>query len=97
MSSFAAFDFTNIAGHPNQMLKFKDIREFPVFSGSDAITTAQHWNGMERCFMLTNSTHLDVKFKAFASCLKGVAFEWFKSLPAQSIATYDDLKKFFTR
>ena len=40
MSSFIAFDFTNIAGYPNQMLKSKDIREFPVFSGSDAITAA---------------------------------------------------------
>ena len=42
MSSFVAFDFTNIHGYPNQMLNFKDIREYPVFSGFDAITVAQH-------------------------------------------------------
>ena len=47
MSPFTAFDFTNIAGYPNQMLKFKDIREFPIFSGSEAITIVQHWDGME--------------------------------------------------
>ena len=53
---------------------------------------------MERCFMLTNTSHLDVKFKAFASCLTHDVAEWFKSLLASSIATYADLKKkFFDR
>ena len=42
MASFSTFDFTNIAGYPNQMLKFKDIRYFPVFFGSDAISVAEH-------------------------------------------------------
>ena len=42
MASFFVFDFTNIAGYPNKTIKFKDIREFPVFSGSDAISTADH-------------------------------------------------------
>ena len=93
MASFYAFDFTNISRYPNQMLKFKDIREFPVFSGSNAICATEHWDGMERCFMLTDTSHLDVKFKAFASCLTHDAAEWFKSLPTGSIATYANLKK----
>ena len=65
MASFSAFDFTNIAGYPNQTIKFKDIREFPVFSGSDAISAVDHWEGMERCFMLTDTSHLDVKSQGF--------------------------------
>ena len=93
MSSFTTFDFTNIAGYPNQMLKFKDIREFLVFSDSSAIIASQHWDGMERCFMLTDTSHLDVKFKAFASSLTGDVTDWFKSLLVQSIATDYDLKK----
>ena len=76
------FDSTNITGYHNQTIKFKDIREFPVFYGFDAISAADHWEGMERCFMLTDTSHLDVKFKDFASCLTHDATEWFKSLPA---------------
>lgn len=38
--AFAALDFTTIPGYPNQALKFRDLREFPVFSGSNAITVA---------------------------------------------------------
>ena len=49
MSSFIAFDFTNIVEYPNQMLKFNDIKEFLDFSSSDAITATQQWDGME-CF-----------------------------------------------
>ena len=60
MSSFGKFDFTSIACYPNQMLKFKDIREFPIFSGSAAIIATQHWDVMKHCFMLPNTTHLDV-------------------------------------
>ena len=93
MASFSAFDFTNIAGYPNQTIKFKDIREFPVFSGFDAIFAADHWEGMERCFILSDTSHLDVKLKAFASCLTHDAAEWFKSLPTGTIATYANLKK----
>ena len=93
MASFSAFDFTNIVGYPNQMIKLKDIREFPMFSGSDTISAADHWEGMERCFMLTDTSHLDVRFKSFSSCLTHDAVEWFKSLPAGTIATYANLKK----
>ena len=42
-----------------------DIREFPVFSGFDAIFATEHWDGMERCFMLTDTSHLDIKFNDF--------------------------------
>ena len=98
MASFSVFDFTNIAGYPNQMVKFKDIREFPVFSRTYAISVAKPLDGMERCFMITDTSHLDVMFKDFASYLTHDASEWFKSLPAGTIATYDDLKKkFFDR
>ena len=93
MDSFSAFDFTNIAGYPNQMLKLKYIRDFPVFFGFDTIYVAEHCNGMERCFILIDTSHLDVKFKDFASCLTHDVVEWFKSLPAGTIATYADLKK----
>ena len=48
--------------------------------------------------MLTDTSHLNVKFKAFASFLTLDAAEWYKTLPAGTIATYDDLKKkFFDR
>ena len=48
--------------------------------------------------MLTDTSHLDIKFKAFSSCLTHDVAERFKSLPAGSIATYADLKKkFFDR
>ena len=98
IDSFSVFDFTNIARYPKQMLKLKDIREFPVFSGYDAIFVVDHWDSMERCFMLTNTSHLDFKFKDFASCLSYDVAEWFKSLPAGTIATYANLKKnFFDR
>ena len=93
MTSFSVFDFTNIAAYPNQTIKFKDIREFLVFFGSDAISIADHWEGMERCFILSDTSHLDVKLKAFASCLTHDVVEWFKSSPAGSVDTYAYSKK----
>ena len=98
MASFSAFNFTNIAGYPNQMLKFKDIGEFPVFSMSEINSATDHWDGMERCFILTNTSHLDVKFKAFASYLTHDASEMVQISTCWYYSYYDDLKKkFFDR
>jgi hypothetical protein len=67
----------------------------PVFSGDGSIDPKRHLDQ----FLVVCDIHLiehdDVMVRVFLQTLTGQAYEWYLSLPAQSISSFDDLENMF--
>jgi hypothetical protein len=67
----------------------------PIFSGDGSTDLKRHLDQ----FLVVCDIHLiehdDVMVRVFLQTLTGQAYEWYLSLPAQSISSFDDLEHMF--
>jgi hypothetical protein len=72
--------------------RVKPRTEFTKFSGQDDTSTVEH---IARYLMQLGECSAEEAFRVgyFAASLTGPAFQWFSSLPPQSVSTWKELEQ----
>ena len=96
---FTQLDFSQIAGQPHR-LPDKAVEKLPMYTGTDAITSAMHLRNFSRCINAyvndSVSQHDDVYMNLFSLSLDGKVGDWYNNLPDNSFATLEAFKTAFT-
>ena len=96
---FTQLDFSQIASQPHRLLD-KAVKKLPMFTGSNATTSAMHLRSFSRCVngFINDPAHQhdDVYMKLFALSLEGRAGDWYSNLLDNSFATLKAFKTAFT-
>jgi hypothetical protein len=81
-----------ILGYPNTILK-ESHKWFPKFPKNNMVTADDHLYAMGRDIENAEVEHEDVEMKLLASSLTKDAQRWFRGLPDNHIASYEDFAK----
>ena len=96
---FTQLDFSQIAGQPHR-LPDKAVEKLPMYTGTNAITSAMHLKNFFRCInAYVNdpvSQHDDVYMKLFALSLDGKVGDWYNNLPDNAFDSLVAFKTSFT-
>ena len=96
---FTQIDFSQIVGQPHR-LPDKAVEKLPMYTRTDAITSAMHLGNFSRCINAyindPVSQHDDVYMKLFALSLDGKAGDWYSNLPDNSFNSLAAFKTSFT-
>ena len=96
---FTQLDFSQIASQPHR-LPDKAVEKLPMYTDTDATTSAMHLRNFSRCINAyvsdPISQHDDVYMKLFSLSLDGKADDWYNNLPNNAFDTLVAFKTSFT-
>jgi hypothetical protein len=73
------------------------MKSLPKFTGEGDLTTQEHINFFDQFADILGIEHEDVYSRLLVQTFEGQVRTWFRSLPARSLTSYDELEREFIR
>lgn len=91
---YKPLNLASIPGYPNVMPK-ESHKWLPKFTGNNVVTPEEYIYAIDMALENEGVEHEDIAMKLLAMSLNEDAQRWFKSLPDNHLASYEDFAKFF--